>query len=313
MKNSLFILIFMGLGSLACAQRLAVDTQANLVIAHGGLRFRAEPNQHSKVLQVLPFGAQVTYRSDQSFNLDSITIIPSKDWQVSVLYGNWVYVEYSNQKGYVLDLYLGTMGAKKERFGAEFNHDFVLLFPGCGCTPENFYDPQKWTWYGYFQQDSTSYTVEPVQISNYRSRVYTCDLLIGASKMENLAFVIGSKKKGWGNRTRVQGEKLQLETYDGAFPDKTALSRLSLEMQYPANKPADLFLKRGKNRQQLNETDFGQPVEVKFAGDLDGDQKPDYILHYGDKEGVIVLYLSTRAKPGKLIQGVAIFYAAYCC
>lgn len=313
MKNSLFILIFIGLGSLVCAQQLAVDTQANRVIAHGGLRLRAEPNQHSRILQVLPFGAQVTYRSDQSFNLDSIAIIPSKDWPVSVLYGNWVYVAYRNQKGYVLDLFLGAQGSDRKRFGADFNSDFVLLFPGCGCNPENFYDPQKWTWYGYFQQDSTSYTVEQVQISNYRSRVYPCDLFIGASKMENLVFVIGSKKKDWGNGTRVHGEKFQLETYDGAFPDSRALSRLSLEMQHPANKPADLFLKRGKIRQQLNETAFGEPVELKFAGDLDGDQKPDYILHYGDKGGVIVLYLSTRAKPGKLVQGVAIFYASYCC
>jgi len=313
MKNSLFILIFIGLGSLVCAQQLAVDTQANRVIAHGGLRLRAEPNQHSKILQVLPFGAQVTYRSNQSFNLDSIAIIPFKGWPYSVFYGNWVYVEYRTQKGYVLDLYLGAQGSDKQRFGADFNRDFVLLFPGCGCNPENFYDPQKWTWYGYFQQDSTSYTVEQVQISNYRSHVYPCDLFIEASKMENLAFVIGSKKKDWGNRTRVHGEKLQLETYDGAFPDKTALSRLSLEMQHPANKPADLFLKRGKIRQQLNEIDFGEPVELKFAGDLDGDQKPDYILHYGDKGGMIVLYLSTRAKPGKLIQGVAIFYSSYCC
>jgi hypothetical protein len=78
-------------------------------------------------------------------------------------------------------------------------------------------------------------------------------------------------------------------------------------------KPDELYLISGKKRQLLNKLEYDSPYEIKFIGDLDGDLKNDYIIHYGDKGGIIILYLTTKAKPTNLIEPVAMFFASWCC
>ena len=98
---------------------------------------------------------------------------------------------------------------------------------------------------------------------------------------------------------------------------KSDLDNASVELiEYPDAKiwkPSELYLINGKKRQLLNKPEYGDPVEIKFVGDLDGDLKDDYIIHFGDKTGIVLLYLTSKAKSGNLIEKVAIFFASYCC
>ena len=86
--------------------------------------------------------------------------------------------------------------------------------------------------------------------------------------------------------------------------------RMAVDQQ---DEPAKLFLKQGSKKQLLNEPALDFPTAIAFAGDLDGDNKDDYIIHYGDKAGVMILYLTSQAKTGELIRRVAVFYASWCC
>ena len=78
------------------------------------------------------------------------------------------------------------------------------------------------------------------------------------------------------------------------------------DTDYP---PVTLELRTGDRRQKLGEYSFDilGPVPLKgpdyllWAGDLDGDGKPDLITRLGNDRQQVVLYLSTFAKPGELV------------
>jgi hypothetical protein len=316
-KHILFYLILLNTNVLL-AQDIQVDTNAIFVIANGGLNLRSEPSKKSRKIINIPFGSTIKYTSDKSFNIDSIFIPPIDNSNEQLIKGNWVKVEYKNMTGYVLDIFLGWKQNEKNRFNEEYGNEFVLLYPGCGCNFENLHNPNGWKWFGYFKIGEEKYIVEEVDISYYRTGFFTCELIISASRNDNLAFIIGSKNERLSKEEVVRGKSIMLYSYSEDSPvKKSDLDNASVELiEYPDAKiwkPSELYLINGKKRQLLNKPEYGDPVEIKFVGDLDGDLKDDYIIHFGDKTGIVLLYLTSKAKSGNLIEKVAIFFASYCC
>ena len=282
----------------------------NFVIANGGLNLRSEPNIDSKKIANIPFGTTIKYVSDNTFKTDSILIRLSAD-QNEYIKGSWVNVEYKNMKGYVLDIFLTWQPEIKKRFEERFTNDFVLLFPGCDCNSKNLYDPNAWQWFGYFKQGEDKYKVEEIKISYYRDE--DCNLTL-ASKRENLSFIIGSKKSNLLNQEIVQGKHLYFLWHDLDSPlMKSELENLSLKLienQEIKNwSPYELYLVNGDKRQLLNKPEYDFAFKIKFVGDLDGDSKDDFIIHYGHKVSVFVLYLTSQARDGNLIENVAMNFS----
>jgi hypothetical protein len=192
----------------------------------------------------------------------------------------------------------------------------MLLYPGCGCDAGNLHDPADWKWSGYFREVEGQYRIEEVSISYYKTRIYTCDLIISASKNDNLSFIIGSKKGKLSPKNMVRGKSIRLYNDNNGTPIKQSdLDDASIEFMEHSNtgQPNALYLTTPQKKQLLNLPEYDYPVEIKFAGDLDGDSKDDFIIHYGDKGSIILLYLTSKARSGNLIQQVALFFASYCC
>lgn len=316
-KYILLYLISLGVNVLL-AQNIQVDTNATFVIANGGLNLRSEPSINSRKITNIPFGSTIKYISDKSFNIDSIFIPHIDNADKELVKGNWVKVEYKKMKGYVFDIYLNLEPKKEDRFDEEYDNDFILLYPGCGCNAENLHNPKGWKWFGYFKNGEGKYKIEEINISYYRTNVYTCDLIISASKNDSLSFIIGSKNGRLSKEEVVRGKNIRLYSYNKESPvKKSDLDNASVELIENKDskiwKPRELYLINGKNRQLLNKPEFDYPVEIKFVGDLDGDLKDDFIIHYGDKGGIIILYLTTKAKPGNLIEKISMFFASWCC
>ena len=288
--------------------KLEVRASANMVIANGGLRLRKQPGKKSKIITTLPFGTEVTYVSNQSFGTDSILV------NDTYIYGNWVKVKSQKQTGYVLDIYLDRWEKQGFLANEHINEQFVLLFPGCDCNTENIYDPGQWKWYGYFKNENGQFTVETVDISYYRTQEYTCDLLINASKIKNLEFVIGTKGPHPGKKAGAFVSEVSLKSYPNSPVDPKAIRDLSLELEVADNGYSNqLYLVKDNQKQLLSRPDFDYPARVVFAGDIDGDGITDYVICYGDKGAIIGLYLSGQAQKGDLIRLVSFYYGGYCC
>ncbi len=88
------------------------------VWAKNGLSLRSKPSLDSEILEIVPFGTQVSHLSDWYYNgdragvIDSIRLIPAilnkehKENQPSYLSSKWVQVEVLGKKGYMFGAYL---------------------------------------------------------------------------------------------------------------------------------------------------------------------------------------------------------------
>lgn len=318
MKKHLILCLILLSVNILLAQNVQVDTNATYVIANGGLNLRSKPSVNAKKIANIPFGSTIKYISGKSFKNDSILVRHTDNKEKELIIGNWVRVEYKKMKGYVLDIYLNYKPDLIERFDERFDNDFILLYPGCGCNTENIHNPRDWRWFGYFKDGEGKYNVKEVDISYYRTRIYTCDLIISASKNDSLSFIIGSKIENLSKEKVVRGKKARLYSYEKSNPvKKSDLDNASVELIENKDvkiwKPSELYLINGDKRQLLNKPEYNDPVEIEFMGDLDGDLKDDYIIRFGDKTGIVILYLTSKAKSGNLIEKVAIFFASYCC
>ncbi len=140
-----------------------------------------------------------------------------------------------------------------------------------------------------------------------------CGVVVVASKRENLQFIIGSKKLNL-----AQQKKIKYREVNVGFGDPMEKSKLKSVGIEAIIRPDEtyVYLLDGINKELLNDKfpHFYYGLQkVLLLDDLDGDGKKDYILHYGDKLGVVVLYLSHLRKPGKKLQRVSMYFASYCC
>lgn len=91
--------------------------------------------------------------------------------------------------------------------------------------------------------------------------------------------------------------------------------KLVTEFDPSGNSSTHFFLQlRSQGLRQLLPGEFGScsasvPGQsyLLWAGDLDGDGKPDYLISFIDEAGPVHLYLSSRANPGQLVGLAAIY------
>ncbi|MEZ4921415.1 MAG: SH3 domain-containing protein [Saprospiraceae bacterium] len=296
------------------AQSIVADTDATMVIANGGLRMRNGPGKDYSTLTVIPFGARIKYMDEYTHGRDSIRIQTELEGVNEYIYGYWVKVAYQNKSGYVLDVFLDKK--IKGRFDDLLSDEFVLIYPGCGCNQSNIHNPQKWNWYGYFKTSDSTLLARRIDISYYKTREYTCDLFINATETKDLQFIVGSKSEKLNTEIDVQYANLNLAAWYGSSVDRKVLEKFNLELEeYKAEYEEDpplLYLNRGGTRTALNTKKYGAPILVELIGDIDGDGLNDYIIRYGEKGSILVLYL-TKTGNTNLIKAEAIFYAGYCC
>ncbi len=314
MKTLAFLLLTIFIPAVQGQNPDTVSTQATSVIAAGGLRLRENPGTQAKIKTTIPFGAKIKYLSNKAYGKDSIGI-QNGQGEAEILYGVWVKVAYKNQQGFVLNIYLYDRYSGPNRFEDNVNDDAILLYPGCGCNNENIHNPDSRKWYGYFENEKNKLTVEPIALRYYATGPdydYTCPLIISASKTKNLKFMIGYKSGIREKTVQAKAQQLPIDPMEGAKGD-ILLPSLSLELIHRETWPGDLYLKKDGQKQLLSRKDFDYPATLEFMGDIDGDAKDDYIISYGDKGAISVLYLTGKAPPGTLLRQVSIFHKSYCC
>ena len=322
MKKVLLVFLLLRCSIVSSGQNsnpIVPNTSATIVIASGGLRLREKPSTSSRVLTTIPFGSKISYVSDQSFGEDDVSYL-NNDGIATKVRGCWVKVSFNQLTGFVLDIYLFWDNNTLHRFPDTVNNEFILLYPGCGCNSGNFYDPAKWKWYGYFENEQKGLSVEPIEIRYLQSREYTCDLILTASKTQNLLFIIGTKH----DVPNRKGLKLPAPILISNFGNpgdslslKKQLANVSLLYEQSSNEQqwhaGTLHLIKNGRKQLLNRDEYGDVYSVEYIGDIDGDGQDDYIIQYGDKGSKTILYLTSKAKEGELIHLMAAFYGGYCC
>lgn len=317
MKQILILfIIFLNISNSSFSQNdnpsFEIKTTNYTVISTNGVNLRDTPSLKGNKISSIPFGEIVKVIDNQSYGIDTIGSkifycnVDSSSCPIPII-GNWVKVSFNNKIGFLYDAYIYEYTDYIHRSisnTSNFNKDFVLLFHGSWCNYNYWYDSNL-NWYGMYSKNSKFY-LKKIDVSFYRDRVNELtDMGISSNENKNLLFIIGSK-----NELKTD---LRNGMYSRSFFSNNFNNFAELDYSMEENKPI-LELNIGKKAQKMNEIDDYTlyPSGVIWKGDIDGDNKNDYIIHYGEKEGRSILYLSTRLN-NELIKPVSIFYSGYCC
>ena len=286
-------------------------SQNYIVISTNGLNLRMDPGTNSEVLLSIPYGEKVRIIEQDEKYLDTIgghTFYSSgSKTHFSHLTGYWVKINYKGIEGFVFDAYLYVdITDLMDNLDPNINKDFVLLFPGNSCN-YNFWFNNKLKWYGIYKLKETVH-LKQISLSYYKDYSSELgDVGISTNDNKNLCFIIGSK---YSLINESKSGEYSYEWYMNNF-DKFP------EFYFEENSYGKaLILELGKRNQILNpknEDYLMSPSNIIWKGDLDGDNHPDYIIHFGSKQGRTVLYLSSEAVNNQIVKPVAIFYSGYCC
>ncbi len=296
------------------------------VVSPDGLKLRAKPDRQSKTLQTVAFGEKVQVISPQHFGRDTVGHLEyfnfeGKPHQVPID-GYWVKVRCKKAEGYMFSAYLSWLNQERSEDKA-LNQDFVLLFPGIGCFNNVYYHPD-WHWYGVYDQGASTF-MKQVKVSFYSLPMGLIGDAISTNDNRNLQFIIGSRtplsEKTIKNKIGYERSlyNLPLFTFEG-IPKDSVLRRYNLAVS--GGKTVDepnywmsqkLVFQKNGIRQEVKPPAHDGIWYLVWCGDLDGDGQDDYIIHYGEKSGSTILYLSKPAVKGQLAKPVAIFYSGYCC
>lgn len=329
MKYKFLIFLLLLSGSLLAQDYEGIQTGPATVISTTGLSLRAGPGSSHKRIDTAPHGAKVTVLEQMESTIDSLPRIytkPSSDdasgaYHVSRI-GTWARVSYKGKIGYMLDIFLksdAVWDTEEELVG--LNKDYLVLYPGSGCQDNFVYDP-SFHWYGlYCTYDGQMAELRPVKVSQWiqRSEIFTNHFY--AEDMSDLLMIIGSREKlperkigkafNHGDFSPyVHGVK-----YDDMHDPMDAVAFEVEQKTMDEGYVKTLLYLPGSPRQLLNPSsyDYFSPNSLRFAGDIDGDGKQDYLIHWGESSGSIILYLSSEAGKGEQAKPVAGFYMGYCC
>lgn len=300
-------------------QTYLVNPHKNKVIALAGLNLRAQPALQGKVLTTIPFADSVLIMDSISNRIDTIgnyKYYYEDHFYNQKIVGHWLKVKYKRYIGFVFDPYLGWL--HNYRIRKDVNTNFGLNFTGCSCY-ENIHKNNALNWYGLYK-DGEQFKLKKTKLSYFipyfgpNSEVGWCTY---AEENKHLLFLVGSKTP-LANR-KIVGVHKPFYPIQDPFLFHKAFEKYEVQIKgynlWYNRKTRQLTLKEGEQEQVLNLPEFqlSMPSSIVWKGDLDGDQKDDYIIHYGEKNAQTVLYLSKAARKGELVKMVAIFSSGYCC
>jgi len=327
LKNLIFFLLFIShFKTFGQAQNTTIDTRSNTVIAVSGLNIREKPDKHAKVVGKIPFGHQILYQSNQSFGVDTIKdyqdifddYVNNAPKQRYHFTGNWVKISYKGTTGFVLQTYL-LENKEVERIKKFDTNEYALLFPYSSCYI-NFYTPNKFNWYGIYSNGEGKFELKKINISYFTTDdglILTRGFGVAAENNKGLVAIIGSKKA-----LKQSIKNCFTDSYYSYKRDTSIINKLKkygVEPNYSkkSNHIQGFKITSANKSQIIDYQDINGneqvPELVKFIGDLDGDDKLDYIFDTGDKGGYLILYLSSKRKGNKLVEAVAFFYRQFCC
>jgi hypothetical protein len=315
-----------------------------LTVVSDGLYLRERPSSSSPALAVLPFGARVGANRDSIDDSLQHTFVPehAEDLYLASrqeirpgltpkggailrdtgwLQGLWWPVEYGELRGYMFSAFL---------YEGELDPggpDSIELLSELGDT--RLFWRRDWHWYGLYDRKGAAelrpirpyWTVEWDENDGGRPRLVT-------GQRQRALFVIASK------------EPLPLEEYrgswpndDGSFepvidlratnprPNANLLDAAQLEVEWAPAEPAgglDAITKvwaknpQGERQQILPPADVenwaAENLYVGWYGDLDGDERYDYILGqpiFEEHYTRFWLFLSSRAEKRTLVKLVS--------
>ena len=321
------ILILLILNSFITFGQIKTDTiesRCQTVIAIRGLNIRAKPDKTSKILGKVPFGEQIKYLSKQSFGSDTILdykslyssyLVTNKEFK---FVGNWAKINYKGTIGFVLDCYL--FYDTKKDLKNDNNENFALLYPYSACYT-NIYQPNKFNWYGMYRDKAGKYSLRKVNInyfSVYNENFGGKDFGVAADNNNGLILIIGTKE------ILKEGERKCIDLVSMKFDNDRTYNEDEMKLygiekvNVTKDNPVGYYvIKSGSKVQEIKITVKGReayPInQIEFIGDIDGDNKLDYILSSEAEEGYNVLFLSSMKKKNNIVEPVAYFYTCYCC
>ncbi len=310
----------------AQTEKDTLETRCTTVIAVNGLNIREKPNRLAKVIGKIPFGQKIKYLSKYAFGVDTIRDYPHIGGvhhyrpEKDELFGKWAKISYKGKIGYVNDAYLFYDQESKALEEAD-RRDYALLYSYYNCFI-NIYTPSKFLWYGLFQAENGRFYLRKVKINYFsvpEKEFGGKDFGASLGDDRGLVAIIGSKKPmKEGQRTCIDLDKLR-NAKDQEL-DTIQLKKYGIErLTGPAAKQYDpeYLVRSGNQTQLLTAKPDGKTratlSQILFIGDIDGDQKIDYILSTDAESGHHILFLSTERKGSHLVEPVAYFFVCYCC
>jgi len=302
---------------LTMSDRFWNDKSSTKVIAKNGLIVRSGPSAKSDRLGKLNFGAHVKYLENDVKILENLYEEQTETRTIKVR-GAWRKIEFEGQAGYVNSAFLYPP-LHQSRIEPNMNNDYVILMTGANCI-NNTHKPSNYNWYGYYNTGNQSCRLTEVSIEYCRSEsAGYSDLHVVVKEDQDLMFIIGSKTKlsaGEINEWSSIGYYNKYHAYKINHVDSLLVDDPYFEIvtrkENERFKPYGI-LKYGDLRQDITVDAYGHINGYNFIGDLDGDNRPDYVISYGEKDGRTVLYLSSKREAGQIAKAVACYYTAYCC
>ncbi|MEM9858495.1 MAG: SH3 domain-containing protein [Bacteroidota bacterium] len=281
------------------------------VVAKDGLNIREEPNISSRVVYKAPFLSEVKIMEMNDTKLDTLETFTrytnGRDY-VDYVLGGWIKIEVEKYIGYAFSAYLIPLSG--DYFKTEdLNNEYGLSFVGSNCV-DNVHRNKKIKWMGMYKI-SGGYSLAEVDLNYFNDFQELTGFAISTTQNKNLILVIGHEE-GRFQPGELNGDYFgwssgKIVAEGGSKNVATSISFLE------ANKKEsswNLTIHERRGKQTLSK---GFPNRILWRGDLDRDEKNDYIIVFGDQVLTAVLYLSSKAENGKLVKAVAEYYFGYCC
>jgi hypothetical protein len=319
----LFILISQ---SCLLAAQAKIHEGFTLVIAQSGLNIRSAPTLAGKVIAKAPYLSQVEYLSDESFNRDTIGILKSffrsSDPQGNLvetdvpLAGDWVKVKYNGRVGYTFNVYLSSPQNLVK------SPDYFVLSPGENCGDE-FFDLTKYYCYGIYgsgeetevREIKASYIVQETGTGYLAPLITTEDnqelrLVIGSKRELPTAdsdFIVNLSRPAWSQKLAPIPVRdcgvLEVKEFKREIPNSSKHIRNFTG-----------YFERGPRKQPLFKDFTINYLSILGCGDLDGDDKVDYLIMVTlDEYPRKLLYLSSIAGDGEVLGLASEEFFGPCC
>ena len=274
-------------------------------MAVNGLNLRESPSLKGIVIASIPFLDKVKLVQEADTYEDTVGTVSFGGYNdfTQQIIGEWVKVQYQKKEGYVFNAYL--MSEYFEESSQGEDSQYALSFPGTNCY-ENVHRNKDIRWKGVFK-NGNSYEVKEVNLEYYMSFDEMGQWYgVTTDSNDSLLFMLGAVEDKFPNG-QIAG---RYRDYGMEFDYSKRSSTVENMTLHLLEDEAYLSISEGNQQQKIESHGV---VFILWKGDLDGDGKTDYIFTIGEKSSSTVLFLSSEAEEGQIVNPVASYFSGYCC